>query len=203
MKPLRWVGFRNLLWELVDDKLASVAGDELIAKRLSWELMIENLMWGGWIARTKAPATFIHTIGDASIPLAEGGEINPGFWREYQSAAEIGADRESLSGGGPWAQFRYDKDDFAFSLPGNIYGGPARGFAEGVDVQIRTGSLARSPAGRTKGAVYPGDKAISAQAQSLRGSEGLSKRAAARKALLEAGMSDVEANVDRIRKTLR
>lgn len=203
MKPLRWLGFQDLLWELVDDRLGPVAGDEQIAKGNSWAMMIENLTLGFWIARTKVPATFVHMVGDVSIPLDQGDGINPGFWREYHEAAEIGADRESLSRGGPWAQFRYDKDSFAFSLPGNVFGGPARGFAEGVEVQIRTGNLARSPAGRPAGTGYPGDEAICAQAQHMRDSEGISKRAAARKAILHAGLDDSTANLDRIRKALR
>lgn len=204
MKPLRWRGFQSLLWELVDDRLASVAGDERIAAKACWDVIIENLWLGHWVARTTAPANFTHLVGEISIPLEPDDKIEPNFWREYLAAAETGADRESLSQGGPWAQYRGDKDSFAFSLPGNICRGPARGFAEGVEVQIRTGDLARSPAGRPRGTGgYASDEAVCAQAQHFRDTEGLSKRAAANKALLDAGIDDNSANVDRIRKALR
>lgn len=213
---VRWVGHRELLWQLVDKEFLPSTGDEQIAARASWDTIIGNLQHGRWAARTNAPSTYRFEVGGTSIPLHEGGVIDANFWREYAAAKEVGADRESLSRGGAWAQNRYDQDTFAFFLPRRRTEF-IEGFAEAVQIQVRTGKLAKPGRGRPPGeegskSYRPDQEAVARIIADIEASATVADQRAAKlrgiereatSLLSDSQTSDLNSVKDRLRSKLR
>lgn len=183
-KP-KWKSFDQQLCELAN-AMDGVLGDMDASLHAARHVMLLFLKHDAWLARTNQPDSYIFDHGGHAVPLDQMDMLNSHFWRYFESAEETGAFYEALARGGPWAEWEFGVDDFAFGLPDDP-AGPIVGRVRDVQVWARTGKFAkpgrgeRGP-GRTDAYGYAGAAArIKADVDAAEGAE--AKRRARREGI--------------------
>lgn len=153
-KP-KWKGFDQLLCELAN-AMDGVLGDMDASLHAARHVMLLFLKHDAWLARTNQPESYVFDHGGHAVPLDQMDMLNSHFWRYFEAAEETGEFRESLARGGPWAEWQFGVDDFAFGLSDDP-AGPIVGRVRDVQVWARTGKFAKPGRGRKEGAEGRGD----------------------------------------------
>jgi hypothetical protein len=153
-KP-KWKGFDQLLCELAN-AMDGVLGDMDASLHAARHVMLLFLKHDAWLARTNQPESYVFDHGGHAVPLDQMDMLNSHFWSYFEAAEESGAFREALARGGPWAEWQFGVDDFAFGLADDP-SGPIVGRVRDVQVWARTGKFAKPGRGRKEGAEGRGD----------------------------------------------
>jgi hypothetical protein len=159
-KP-KWKGFDQLLCELAD-AMDKVLGDKDASLHAARHVMLLFLKNDAWLARTSQPEGYVFDHGGHSVPLDQMDTLNSHFWRYYEAAEETGEFREALARGGPWAEWQFGVDDFAFGLPDDP-AGPIVGRVRDVQVWARTGKFSKQHGRPTGTKAYPVEDELALQ----------------------------------------
>lgn len=151
-KP-KWKSFDKLLCELAD-ALDGVLGDMDASRHAARHVMLLFLKHDAWLARTNQPESYVFDHGGHAVPLDQMDTLNSHFWRYFEAAEETGVFYESLARGGPWAEWQFGVDDFAFGLSDDPVG-PIVGRVRDVQVWARTGKFAKQRGRPNDSKAYP------------------------------------------------